>query len=95
MQVDSSYYSNWTNLISDLASKGIKTLTYINPLFSNVSLRGSPYRHNYYDEGLAKNYFIRKSDGSFWKGYGNSTLADLSNPETYQWMVEMIVQVCY
>ena len=91
--MDSTYYSNWTNLISGLASKGIKTLTYINPLFSNVSLRGTPYQHNYYEEGLEKGYFVRKSDGSVWMGYSNSTLADLSNSATYQWMVDMIVQV--
>ena len=92
--MDSSHYTNWTNLISDLASKGIKTLTYINPLFSNVSLRGTPYQHNYYEEGLTKDYFVHQSDGSVWTGYSNSTLADLSNSAAYQWMVDMIVQVC-
>ena len=95
LQVDSNHYSNWTNLISELASKDIKTLTYINPLFGNVSLRGTPYQHNYYDEGLEKDYFVRQSDGSVWWGYSNSTLADLTNPQAYDWMVEMIVQVLY
>ena len=93
MQVDSSHYTNWTNLIANLSSTGIKTLTYINPLFSNVSLRGTPFKHNYYEEGLANDYFIRNHDGSVWLGYSNSTQADLSNPAAYQWMVDMIVQV--
>ena len=92
--MDSTHYPNWTNLISELASKDIKTLTYINPLFGNVSLRGTPYHHNYYEEGLKGDYFVRQSaDGSVWKGYSNSTLADLTNPLTYEWMVDMIVQV--
>ena len=93
-QVDSTHYPNWTNLISELASKNIKTLTYINPLFGNVSLRGTPYRHNYYEEGLERDYFVRLSaDGSVWKGYSNSTLTDLTNPLAYEWMVDIIVQV--
>ena len=93
-QVDSAHYPNWTDLISELASKNIKTLTYINPLFGNVSLRGTPYRHNYYEEGLENGYFVHQStDGSVWRGYSNSTLADLTNPMAYEWMVDMIVQV--
>ncbi len=39
-QVDDTHYPGWTQFVADLRSKGIRTLTYINPLFSNVSQRG-------------------------------------------------------
>ena len=93
VQVDSTHYPNWTGLISQLNSKGIRTLTYINPLFSNVSQRGTPYQHNYFEEALENGYVVKRQDGSVWTGYSNSTLVDLSNPEAYQWMVNIIVKV--
>ena len=93
VQVDSAHYPNWTGLISQLNSKGIRTLTYINPLFSNVSQRGTPYQHNYFEEALENGYVVKRQDGSVWTGYSNSTLVDLSNPEAYQWMVNIIVKV--
>lgn len=40
LQVDDSHHPGWTQMISSLRSKGIKTLTYINPLFGNISQRG-------------------------------------------------------
>ena len=73
MQVDSSHYQNWTQLISDLNSRGIRVLTYINPLISNVSKRGTPYKHNYYKEALDSGYAVRNQDGSVWTGYSDSS----------------------
>lgn len=95
VQVDSTHYPNWTGLISQLNSKGIKTLTYINPLLSNVSQRRTPYQHNYFEEALESGYVVKKQDGTVWTGYSNSTLVDLSNPTAYQWMVNIIIKVGY
>ncbi len=93
-QVDSSHYPKWTELIGDLLSKGIRTLTYINPLFSNVTQRGTPFTHNYLEEGLKNDYFIKLEDGSVWSGYGNSCMADLSPPgPAYEWMINIIIKV--
>ena len=80
-------------MISTLNSRGIKTLTYINCMLSDVSKRGTPYQHNYYAEALQKGYLVRSADGSVWRGYSNSTMVDLSNTEAYQWMVNIIVKV--
>ncbi|CAI8036967.1 Sulfoquinovosidase [Geodia barretti] len=90
-EVDESHYQNWTGLISELASRGIKVLTYINPLLSNVSQRETPYRHNYYREALEEGFAVRNGDGTVWTGYSDSLLVDLSNPSAYQWMKNMIV----
>jgi len=59
----------------------------------NVSPSGTPYMHNYFEEGQEKGYFVRTSDGSVWRGYSDSVLVDLSNPNAYQWMVDIIFQV--
>jgi alpha-glucosidase len=91
-QVDSNHYPNWTQLISHLNSTGVKVLTYINPLVSNVSERGTPYNHNYYKEALDNGYAVWNRDGSVWTGYSNSILTDLSNPSAYQWMKNIIVK---
>ena len=80
-------------MIATLNSRGIKTLTYINCMLSDVSKRGTPYQHNYYTEALEKGYLVRNADGSVWRGYSNSTMVDLSNTEAYQWMVNIIVKV--
>ena len=93
MKVDETHYKNWTGLISELGSRGIKVLTYINPLVSNVSQRGTPYRHNYYQEALEEGFAVRNGDGTVWTGYSDSLLIDLSNPLAYQWMKNMIVNV--
>ena len=80
-------------MISQLNSQGIKTLTYINPLLSNVSQRGTPYQHNYYEEAIDKGYAVKTQDGSVWTGYSNSIQIDLSNPAAYNWTLNMIIDV--
>ena len=74
-------------------SKGIKVLTYINPLITDITSRGTPYRHNYYQEGIDNNYFIKQGDGSVWIGYSNASIVDLTDPQAYQWIMNMIVEV--
>ena len=82
-------------MITTLGSKGIKTLTYINSMLSNASLRGTPYQRNYYAEAVQNGYLVRNTDGSIWSGYSNSSMVDLSNTEAYHWMVNIIVKVTF
>ena len=91
--MDSTHYPKWSELISELFSKGIRTLTYINPLFSNVTERGTPYTHNYLEEGLKNGYFIKKEDGTVWRGYGDSCMANLTQVEAVGWMALIIMEV--
>lgn len=67
-------------------------MTYINPLIINVANRGTFYQHNYYEEGIANDYFI-KANGKVWKGYSNSSIVDLTNPKAYDWIKDMIIKV--
>ena len=91
-QVDRQHYPKWEEFISELRSEGIRVTTYLNPLFSNVSNRGTPFTHDYYKEGLQAGYFIKSGPSKkVWLGYGDSCLVDLTNPKAYEWMVEMII----
>lgn len=43
---------------------------------------------------MAKGYFVRHGEGGeVWSGYSNSSLLDISNPQAYQWTLNMIVEV--
>ena len=61
--------------------------------FPHQSDAGTPFHHNYYEEGLERGYFVKTQDGSVWTGYSDSTLLDISNPQAYQWMVDIIAEV--
>jgi alpha-glucosidase (family GH31 glycosyl hydrolase) len=90
-EVDSTHYPNWTNLVSSLHSSNIRTLTYVNPLLSNVSERGTPYHRNMYAEALMNDYAVKES-GKVWTGYGDSILVDLTNPTAIAWFKDIIKQ---
>ena len=62
-------------------------------MLSDVSHRGTPYAHNYFQEALQEGYLVHNADGTVWTGYGNSSMVDLTNPKAYQWMVDIIVNV--
>lgn len=72
---------------------GIRVTAYINPLLANVTNRGTPFQHNYFDEGISNSYFVKESNGKVWSGYSNSTLVDLTNPQAYNWLKNMIIKV--
>jgi len=68
-QLDETYYPRWDELVDSLRKKDIRTLSYINPFFSNVedelsattdgtSKIGKKTR-NLYEEGVANKYFVK------------------------------------
>lgn len=81
-------------MIGSLQSMGIKTLTYINPMLTNISKRGTPYQRNYYQEAIDNHYFVLDGSGNMWAGYSNSSIVDLSNTEAFNWFMEIIIEVC-
>lgn len=93
MQVDETHYRNWTNFISSLRSNNIRTLTYVNPMLSNVTERGTPYHRNLYAEALTRDFAVKKSSKEVWTGYGDSILVDLTNPDAVKWFKDIIKQV--
>lgn len=92
--MDSTHYPNWEGFISQLQHKeNIAVLTYINALLTDVSKRGTPYQHNYWEEGISKGYFVKNGSGDVWVGYTKGSLVDLSNPNAYNWYKEIIIKV--
>lgn len=91
--MDRNHYPGWEGLIQTLYSQGIRVTTYINPLFNDVRKCGTPYRHNYYEEGLKNGYFIKTANGEVWSGYSQSSLVDLTNPQAYDWIKNIIIEV--
>ena len=37
---------------------------------------------------------MKQKDGQVWTGYSNSVLLDIANPQAYEWMRDIIVEVC-
>ena len=70
-------------------------MTYINPLLTDITKKGTFYQHNYYEEGISNNYFIKESSGNTWKGYSNSSIVDLTNSQAYNWIKRMIIEVSF
>ena len=93
LQVDSTHYPNWKGLIEHLHAENITVLTYINALLSDVSERGTPFQHNYWQEAMDNDYFVKDVSGDVWVGYTKASLVDLSNPSAYSWYKEIIIQV--
>ena len=91
--MDRNHYPGWEGLIQTLRSQGIRVTTYINPLLNNVTNRGTPYQHNYYDEGIKNGYFIKTANGEVWSGYSQSCIVDLTNPQAYDWIKNIIIKV--
>ena len=91
--MDSVHYPDWKNFIANLQAENITVSTYINALLSDVSGRGTPFQHNYWQEAIDNNYFVRNGSGDVWVGYTKASLVDLSNPDAYSWYKEIIIQV--
>lgn len=71
-------------LLSDLAEDGIKVVTIVDP-----GVKFEPQAdYAVYDQGLEKDYFIRRADGKVFHGYvwpGRAVFPDFLRPEVRQW----------
>ena len=84
-----SMYPNLPQEIEKLHRRGIKFLGYFNPYLVNG---GELYR-----EGLEKDVFAKKSDGSVYLvdfGEFDCAIPDLTKPEAYQWYKDRVVKEC-
>eukprot|EP00117_Sycon_ciliatum_P022861 scpid22808/ scgid3863/ Alpha-glucosidase yihQ len=89
-EVDTVHYPNFSQFVKDMKSVGIDVLIYFNPMITNITERGTPYVHNYYEEGLEKGYFVRDREDKVWLGYNKAALVDLTNPDAASWMGNII-----
>ena len=91
--MDLTHYPGWEELIASLNLKGIRMLVYLNPMLVNISMRGTPFIHNYYVEAIEHGYAVRNPDGSLWSGYNDAIMVDLTNPNALEWMKQIIAKV--
>ncbi len=86
---DDESYPNWPSFVQSFRRKGIRMMTYVNPMFANVT--GSKrYRRSLYDEVLKNNFSTRFADGTLEQIYVNALFLDLYNPEAREWMKNVI-----
>ncbi|NWF60159.1 MAG: glycoside hydrolase family 31 protein [Fischerella sp.] len=71
-------------LLGDLAADGFKVVTIVDP-----GVKFEPQSdYSVYDEGLEKDYFIRKANGKVFHGYvwpGRAVFPDFLRPDVRQW----------
>jgi len=93
-QLNTSHYSNWTNMVQAWSKDGVRPLVYINPFVANLT--GMPgLRQNQFKEGVEKGYFLKNKTGQVSIVKSNdldAAMPDLSNPEAYTWYKEIICE---
>ncbi len=77
-------FPNPAKLIGDLADNGFKTVTIIDP-----GVKYEPEaNYHVFDEGVEKDYFVRKADGQLFHGYvwpDKAVFPDFLRPSVRQW----------
>ena len=46
-----------------MRERGIATLIYFNPMITDITRRGTPFKNNFYQEALKSGYFVKNKDG--------------------------------
>lgn len=93
-QLDRNHYQGWNFLLSTLDDNNIQVMTYINPFLVDVS---DNFNHtkNYFIEAEAQGYLIKTPQKKTYLIPNTSFsagLVDLTNPEAYQWLKQIIIQ---
>lgn len=89
-EVDSSHYPDWEGMIGSLLQRGIRTMTYVNPMVSDISKRGTPYKRNMWQEAMDAGYLVKLANGEVWTGYGSAGLVDFTNPAATAWFTAIM-----
>lgn len=90
---DPDYYPDWSGLVTDLYSKGIRVVSYINPFLSDVSEKENVRRH-LYEEAVSLGYLALNSKGkpyAIGSGGFDGYMVDLSNPDAFDWLKQVVI----
>eukprot|EP01018_Ginkgo_biloba_P036644 Gb_08338 [translate_table: standard] len=86
-EVDTTRYSGWRQLLEDLHSNGIQTMTYCNPCITPTDKKVNR-RRNFFEEANKQGLFVKDKSGSTYM-IPNTTfdvgMLDLTNPLTRSW----------
>ncbi len=91
-ELDAERYPQWQQLVGDLGSAGVRTLTYINPFLVDVSDKPNA-RRNLFAEARDQGFLVMQSDGQPYLIQNTSFsagLLDLTNPAARAWMQDVI-----
>ncbi|KAI5006674.1 hypothetical protein ZWY2020_033917 [Hordeum vulgare] len=86
-EVDDDHYAGWKDLIRDLRSDGVRTMTYCNPCLVPVCEKGNARRH-LYEEAKELGILVRDEAGEPYMMPNTAfdvAMLDLTNPEACSW----------
>ena len=93
-ELDNTHYPQWDALRQELAGDGARILTYVNPFLADVS-ENPRHLRNLLGEASEKGYLVKHADGSDYLIPNTSFsagLVDLSHPDAYNWLKEVITE---
>lgn len=94
--LDRQHYPGWSRLVADLASDGVRVLTYVNPFLAPDSGARSAAAggRDLYAEADRAGFLVRDRDGETYLldlGAFDAAMVDLSDPAARRWMVDVLV----
>lgn len=95
--LDEDQYPGWDGMVEDLRGRGIRVMTYINPMLVDIE-EERPGRRNLFREAEDEGYFVKNAEGGTYM-ITNTTfdagLVDLTNPGARAWYKEVIRDEVY
>jgi alpha-glucosidase (family GH31 glycosyl hydrolase) len=91
-ELDRKSYPDWEDMIEELDEEGIKVLSYINPFLVDVTKKPD-HQFNMFQYATEKGYILKDFTGKnimIKMGGFDAAMVDLSNPEAFYWMKDII-----
>jgi len=91
-ELDRDTYPNWRTMVQDLRAKDIRVVSYINPYLVDVEKK-QKVRRNMFREAKERGFLVRRQNNEVYtvgNGGFDAGLVDLSNPDAYQWLKDII-----
>jgi len=97
-ELDSLFYPQWGNFLSELFSRGIRVLTYVNPHFAtNVKTLKPHYTRNLFEEAKTRGFLVTNSSGEpYIQSSASDEFAfgtvDLTNPRANAFFKDVVIK---
>lgn len=91
-ELNTDYYTGWHGMVESWKDRDIRVMTYVNPFFSDPTNFTTP-RHNYFQEGVDRGFFVRTASGEpYLMNSGSITfcMLDPTNPDAVTWMKSIL-----
>lgn len=92
-QLDTERYPGWDTLVDDLDARGIKVLTYVNPMLTDAAAKTPPPPRNLYREAADAGYLVTRENGEPYlqdQGQFTAAMIDLTSPAARDWYADVI-----